>query len=211
MSFGQFLREERKKHGLSQRVLAQLIGTSNTEISRIEQEIRQKPSPVMLKKLSEVLDIPLDIIMREAGYTPHSSVVVQKLQSEKVIFEIITPYVEKSGYHISNDYMSSLGNYPFPWDFVAEQKDASRWVIDFIYLLDEQKTTNNPIQINKLIRGLGIAAIDKNISKLSFVFNNETLFNNCRKLFPERLTLEVSLLLVDTEQKLVLQEAYISK
>ena len=96
MSFGQYLKEQRKQRGMSQRLLAQLIDSSNTEISRIEQEIRQKPSPVMLKKIAEVMDIPIDEIMREAGYTPHSSTVVQKLQSEKKIFEIIEPHLEKN-------------------------------------------------------------------------------------------------------------------
>lgn len=211
MSFGQFLKEERKKRGMSQRLLAELIGSSNTEISRIEQEIRQKPSPIMLKKLSEVMEIPLDIIMREAGYTPHSSAVAQKIQSEKALYEIVISYAEKNGYLAKKDYISKIGQYAFEWDCVVEKNDETLWAIDFIYLLDEQKTTKHPIQIDKVLKALGLATVDKRIQKISFIFNNEVLFNNCREIIPQRMHIEISLILVDIDQKTVIQETFISQ
>ena len=209
MSFGQYLKEQRKQRGMSQRLLAQLIDSSNTEISRIEQEIRQKPSPVMLKKIAEVMDIPIDEIMREAGYTPHSSTVVQKLQSEKKIFEIIEPHLEKNGYASKQEYLSEVGAYSFTWDCVAINDAQKIWALDFIYLLDEQKSTTHPIQIEKIFKDIGLASVDTNISKLSFVFNNEVLFNNCKNIIPKRIDLDISLILIDMELNTVLQESFL--
>ena len=209
MSFGQYLKEQRKQRGMSQRLLAQLIDSSNTEISRIEQEIRQKPSPVMLKKIAEVMEIPLDEIMREAGYTPHSSTVVQKLQSEKKISEIIIPHLEKNGYLAKQEYLSEIGTYSFTWDCVAASDSGKIWVLDYIYLLDEQKSTNHPIQVEKIFKDIGLASVDTNISKLSFVFNSEVLFNNCKEIIPKRLDLDISFILIDGEQQSVLQEFFL--
>ncbi len=211
MSFGQYLREERKKRGMSQRLLAQLINSSNTEISRIEQEIRQKPSPVMLKKISEVMDIPLDEIMRQAGYTPHSSTVAQRLQCEKTISVISIPYLERLGFTCKQEYMTKMGSYSFSWDLVSQNQSGELWVMDFIYLLDEQKSTNHPILIDKLFKDIGIASVDKNIKKLTFIFNNEQLFRNCQNIEPSRINLEISLLLVDEGKNAVIQEFFISQ
>lgn len=60
-----FLRFEK---GLSQRQVALYADISNTELHRIEKGERQKPSPKILKKLSEILDIQYESLLQYAGY-----------------------------------------------------------------------------------------------------------------------------------------------
>ena len=60
-----FLREDK---GLSQRQLALYAGISNTELHRIETAQRQKPSPKILEKLSEILDVDYETLLQAAGY-----------------------------------------------------------------------------------------------------------------------------------------------
>lgn len=60
-----FLRFEK---GLSQRQVALYADISNTELHRIEKGERQKPSPKILKKLSEILEIQYESLLQYAGY-----------------------------------------------------------------------------------------------------------------------------------------------
>lgn len=211
MSFGQFLKKERKERGMSQRLLAQLIDTSNTEISRIEQEIRQKPSPVMLKKISEVMEIPLDTLMREAGYTPQSTQTVQSLQAEKSFLDILSTYLEKNSWSIKRDYMTHIGQYRFAWDCVANNSSNDSWFFEFMHLHDDQKSTSSSVQVKKLFSTLGLAATDPNVTRLSFVFNNNNFFEQCKEIIPFRLGIDVSLILIDFEKGTVSQEVNISR
>ena len=55
--------------GISQRELARMTGIDNAEISRIEKGKRKKPGILILKNLSEVLNIDLRYLMKLSEYT----------------------------------------------------------------------------------------------------------------------------------------------
>jgi len=65
---GEFLGFCRVEKGLSQRQVALYANISNTELHRIEKGERQKPSPKILKQLSEILDVQYDVLLQFAGY-----------------------------------------------------------------------------------------------------------------------------------------------
>jgi transcriptional regulator with XRE-family HTH domain len=60
----QFLREWRRKKGLTQADLAAKIGVSQAAISQWETGALT-PSPLMIGQLSEVLDIPLAMLLND--------------------------------------------------------------------------------------------------------------------------------------------------
>lgn len=60
----QFLREWRRKEGLTQADLAAKIGVSQAAISQWETGALT-PSPLMIGQLSEVLDIPLAMLLND--------------------------------------------------------------------------------------------------------------------------------------------------
>lgn len=55
----------RKKMGLSQQELAELAGTTNVQICRIENN-NVMPKSDLLKKLSEILNVSMDYLMDES-------------------------------------------------------------------------------------------------------------------------------------------------
>ena len=57
MQNGQYIKQLRENRNLSQRELSLLVGISNAEISRIENGLRQEPSPKILKDIASVLKI----------------------------------------------------------------------------------------------------------------------------------------------------------
>jgi len=61
---GTYIKEEREKKGISQRKLAEEIGFSNSELSRIESGERQKPDFSTLSKISSALDLDFGKIMK---------------------------------------------------------------------------------------------------------------------------------------------------
>jgi transcriptional regulator with XRE-family HTH domain len=68
MPIAEIIKRLREEKHYSQRKLASLSGVSNTEISRIENGQRPKPSPDVLKKLSPHLGIDYNNLMNIAGY-----------------------------------------------------------------------------------------------------------------------------------------------
>lgn len=68
MTFGEYIKKLRKDNGMSQRILAEKAGISNTEISRIESGERQSPSPSILKAIHVYLGVTYEDLMIKAGY-----------------------------------------------------------------------------------------------------------------------------------------------
>ncbi len=68
MQFGQFLREQRQAKHLSLIVLAERTATSSSYLSRIERGLRNPPSPAVLRRLAQALEIPYEQLMTQAGY-----------------------------------------------------------------------------------------------------------------------------------------------
>ena len=59
--------EAREKKGLSQRQLAKIANINNSELSKIESGIRKEPSPKILRKISNVLDVNYSDLMYMIG------------------------------------------------------------------------------------------------------------------------------------------------
>ena len=56
-NIGEVITEAREKANLSQRQLAKLANINNSELSKIESGVRKEPSPKILRKISNVLDV----------------------------------------------------------------------------------------------------------------------------------------------------------
>lgn len=64
---GQVITEAREKANLSQRQLAKLANINNSELSKIESGIRKEPSPKILRKISNVIDVNYSDLMYMIG------------------------------------------------------------------------------------------------------------------------------------------------
>lgn len=68
--FGLYIKSERKKAKLTLTELGDLIGYSNPYLSQIETGKKGIPSPELLKKLSEGLDVDYTELLVKAGHLP---------------------------------------------------------------------------------------------------------------------------------------------
>ena len=66
-NIGEVIAEAREKKGLSQRQLAKLANINNSELSKIESGVRKEPSPKILRKISNVLDVNYSDLMYMIG------------------------------------------------------------------------------------------------------------------------------------------------
>ena len=66
-SFGKIIRESRVKNGFGQRELATKIGVAASYLNDIEKEKRSAPKQIVIKKLSKLLKINIDILNDLAG------------------------------------------------------------------------------------------------------------------------------------------------
>ena len=66
-NIGEVITEAREKANLSQRQLAKLANINNSELSKIESGVRKEPSPKILSKISNVLDVNYSDLMYMIG------------------------------------------------------------------------------------------------------------------------------------------------
>ena len=66
-NIGEVITEAREKASLSQRQLAKLANINNSELSKIESGVRKEPSPKILRKISNVLDVNYSDLMYMIG------------------------------------------------------------------------------------------------------------------------------------------------
>ena len=66
-TIGEVIAEAREKKGLSQRQLAKIANINNSELSKLESGIRKEPSPRILRKISNVLDVNYSDLMYMIG------------------------------------------------------------------------------------------------------------------------------------------------
>ena len=66
-NIGEVINEAREKANLSQRQLAKLANINNSELSKIESGVRKEPSPKILRKISNVLDVNYSDLMYMIG------------------------------------------------------------------------------------------------------------------------------------------------
>lgn len=69
-TFGAYLRSLRESKGLGVNQLAQYVGISGAEISRLERGERQKINPNLLRKLAPKLGVSYEFLMQKIGYLP---------------------------------------------------------------------------------------------------------------------------------------------
>ena len=69
-SFGHTVREARKRRGLSQKQLADLVGIDFTYLSKIENDRMAPPSEKAIRAMAEALDTDADELIRLAGKVP---------------------------------------------------------------------------------------------------------------------------------------------
>lgn len=67
-SLGQYLRSVREQNNLSTRDVEKETGITTSQLSRIECNITQNPSPIALKKLAIFYNIKLIELFQKAGY-----------------------------------------------------------------------------------------------------------------------------------------------
>jgi transcriptional regulator with XRE-family HTH domain len=68
VEFGHYLKSLRKDKGLTIRQVELYSGVSNAYLSQLENGKRGIPSPEILRKLSDCLDVPYEELMKNAGY-----------------------------------------------------------------------------------------------------------------------------------------------
>jgi len=66
-TIGEVITEAREKANLSQRQLAKIANINNSELSKIESGIRKEPSPKILRKISNVIDVNYSDLMYMIG------------------------------------------------------------------------------------------------------------------------------------------------
>ena len=66
-NIGEVITEAREKANLSQRQLAKLANINTSELSKIESGVRKEPSPKILRKISNVLDVNYSDLMYMIG------------------------------------------------------------------------------------------------------------------------------------------------
>ena len=66
-NIGEVITEAREKANLSQKQLAKLANINNSELSKIESGVRKEPSPKILRKISNVLDVNYSDLMYMIG------------------------------------------------------------------------------------------------------------------------------------------------
>ena len=66
-TIGEVIAEAREKKGLSQTQLAKLANINNSELSKIESGIRKDPSPRILRKISNYIDVNYNDLMYMIG------------------------------------------------------------------------------------------------------------------------------------------------
>lgn len=66
--FGQFIKELRESKKLTLSEVAKFIGISHSHLSRIENGERNPPKARTLQKLSKLLNVPFNVLMKQAGY-----------------------------------------------------------------------------------------------------------------------------------------------
>ena len=66
-TIGEVIAEAREKKGLSQRQLAKIAKINNSDLSKIESGIRKAPSPKILRKISNIIEVNYSELMYMIG------------------------------------------------------------------------------------------------------------------------------------------------
>jgi len=113
-SLGEYICKHRKAKNLSMRKLAELAHVSATEIHRLENGERKRPSPLVLKAIARALGESYSDIMKAAGYadsSPPSNVAARLAQINDLTeeeWEEVLDFVEYL--RLKRQHKNNLGN-----------------------------------------------------------------------------------------------------
>ena len=145
-NIGEAIAREREKKGLSQRQLANAIGISNAELSKIESGERELPNPKILKKISKHIDLNYNDMMSMIGLgtqitmlNPFIKNYYEHLKGDKLEDAWI---IAKSSIDNNNIMINNLNNDINDGNLSEEDKETA---LETIQDLEYQNTTNKLI------------------------------------------------------------------
>ena len=97
MSFGDKLRKAREERKMTVSALAKATGFTVSYISRIETGQRKPPTLKIIKKLADVLGLPIELLTSENAYLPFDVLDKSKIPThvlEWIMKEGTMPYIE---------------------------------------------------------------------------------------------------------------------
>lgn len=143
---GEEIAKARENKGLSQRQLANTIGISNAELSKIESGERETPNPKILKKISKHIDLNYNDMLNMIGLgsqlTPLNPFIknyYENLKGEKLEDAWI---MAKSSIDNSNIMINSIKE-ELPKDDISEEKREQ--LLETLQDLEYQNETNTII------------------------------------------------------------------
>lgn len=86
--FGQFIKEHRLRHGMTQSDLATELAKSSSEVSRWEKGER-RPKQDSFLQLANIFGVPIQVLQQKAGYTPEFDWLSSFLRGEEPLQEDI--------------------------------------------------------------------------------------------------------------------------
>lgn len=139
IEFGAYLKKLRKEKGLSIRRLEEMSGVSNAYLSQLENGKRGLPSPEILKKIHQPLDVGYFGLMEKAGYI--SSSVLSKLIPETIeAMELSSDLLAEMISNAGEFFINSVTNK----DGILKEEYKE-------FLLNEAKDTSYVEQVKELI------------------------------------------------------------
>ena len=141
--FGKLVKKERKRLGMSARLLSQRIGLSPSYISQLERGLIKKPTYDIAVKIGDCLDIsedvflffgiePLDEPVLEVDYGPDPSddeVLIQLRHDKNRLFSLVTKICESDPYtaYTLLNFLNELLGDPDDREFLSELLDRCRF------------------------------------------------------------------------------------
>ncbi|MBB5144829.1 transcriptional regulator with XRE-family HTH domain [Cerasibacillus quisquiliarum] len=116
--FGLYIRKLRKERNMTIRQLELYSGVSNSYLSQMENGKRGIPSPEIIKKLSNGLNVDYNELMKRAGY-------LEETESEQQEFEnfIKDPELKRWVKELPKSKEEDLARLKKIWEFIKEETD----------------------------------------------------------------------------------------
>lgn len=139
IEFGAYLKKLRKEKGLSIRRLEEMSGVSNAYLSQLENGKRGLPSPEILKKIHQPLEVGYFGLMEKAGYISSSvlsKLIPETIEAMELSSDLLAEMISNAGEYFINSVTNNDGI------LKEEYKE---------FLLNEAKDTSYVEQVKELI------------------------------------------------------------
>ena len=161
-NIGEVIAEAREKKGLSQRQLAKLAKINNSELSKIESGIRKDPSPKILRKISNIIDVNYSDLMYMIGLgleVTQLNYFVKSHYASLNLEQLDTAEINVLGSIENSESIVSIKELEKD-DLPEEQKELLIHTIE-----DHTYQINSSKEIIKLIQSLKVKGRNKNAKK----------------------------------------------